>query len=123
MSHSPSISKSLEHYLENEILKDYSCSKCNSKGSTTLEKSITVFPNILLLTFITSVQLQKWHLPHYELKTVVQHYGGFDFGHYIALIKENEGYYEINDLKIRKSDLKQSLYGYLFFYKMSNEKP
>ena len=101
--------------MENEILNDYLCSKCNSKGSTTLQKSITVFPSILLLTFITSVQLQKWQLPHYELKAVVQHYGGYDFGHYITLIKEKEGFYEINDLKIRKSDPKQSLYGNLFF--------
>ena len=103
--------------MENEILTDYLCSKCNSKGSTTLHKSITVFPNILLLTFITSVQLQKWHLPHYELKAVVQHYGGFDYGHYIALIKEKEEFFEINDLKMKKLDIMQSLYGYLFFYK------
>lgn len=55
-------------------------------------------------------------LPIYHLKSVVQHRGTVNGGHYVSFIKENEKWYLCNDSQINQVNLPDMTTGYIYIY-------
>jgi hypothetical protein len=62
----------------------------------------------------------KLGIHNYKLCSLIKHLGGTSGGHYIAYVKRNDGWYEIDDKNVRvvdeKTVFKITQDGYIFFY-------
>jgi ubiquitin C-terminal hydrolase len=115
------IFEGLQNILETQQIKEWKCEKCNhSTGNkfirfwklpniwmivlqryylntkTTIPINI---PNIIPID--KEVEMGRLHKSRYELKSIANHYGSLDGGHYTAVCKNNDGRWcEYDDLNI-----------------------
>lgn len=139
----PNIFEGLQGILENQKIKDWKCEKCSQAGSATKFIRFWKLPNIwmivlqrynlnsktsvpidipLIIPVDSNVELSARKDFHYELKSIANHYGSLEGGHYTATCKNNNGMWcEYNDLQIGiipdiNSVLKENKTAYALFY-------
>jgi ubiquitin carboxyl-terminal hydrolase 8 len=119
----PNIFEGLQDILETQQIKEWKCEKCsyhtgtkfirfwklpniwmivlqryNSNSKTTMPIDI---PPIIPLNSNVEMSSGTNNNVHYELRSIANHYGSLDGGHYTAVCKNNNGVWcEYNDLKI-----------------------
>ncbi|CCH45581.1 Ubiquitin carboxyl-terminal hydrolase [Wickerhamomyces ciferrii] len=138
----------LRNFTQTEQLDiKYSCSKCNQRTNATKQLSILKFPNVLSLQLKRfkhnnqSIKIESFikfpmfinmsefatisnNVPqagalNYELFAVVCHIGSVNTGHYITVIKNNEGkWFRFDDSVVTLLEWEQvsKLQAYLLFY-------
>lgn len=129
---------SLREMLSGEIITEWKCDKC-SKYSGTKSIHLTTLPQILVIIIQRSNTNQKIReainialclfispsKSTYNLKSIANHYGTQETGHYTAMCVDNENiWYEYNDLHINKiSNIEHILLhnkdAYVLFYEKS----
>ena len=139
----PNIFEGLQDILETQKIKEWNCEKCSYDTGTkfirfwklpniwmvvlqryNLNSKTTIPIDIpLVIPLNSNVELSgKKNDVHYELKSIANHYGSLDGGHYTAVCKNNNGVWcEYNDLKIAviidiNLFLKKNRISYALFY-------
>eukprot|EP00835_Amoeboradix_gromovi_P001091 NODE_43_length_28809_cov_0.237200.p10 type:complete len:350 gc:universal NODE_43_length_28809_cov_0.237200:554-1603(+) len=125
--------KSIESNLKPEttFLRDYKCEKCNLNGARKLDQ-VHGYPQLLILS--NNAFKKKNYLPltfnwnnsdhSYSLIGMIVHLGSDNCGHYIAIIKKDDQWYECNDnriISLAESDVKRYK-PYVAFYERRGRK-
>lgn len=107
---------SLKQMVSGEIINEWKCDKC-SKYSGMKSIHLTNLPQILVIIIQRSNNNEKIREPinisdslfisppklTYKLKSIANHYGTQESGHYTAMCVDNEDtWYEYNDLQIKQ---------------------
>ena len=138
----PNIFEGLQEILETQKIKEWKCEKCSYDTGTkfirfwklpniwmvvlqryNLNSKTTIPIDIpLVIPLDSNVELSGTNNIHYELKSIANHYGSLDGGHYTAVCKNESGVWcEYNDLKIAviidiNLVLKNNRIAYALFY-------
>lgn len=117
----PNIFEGLQNILETQKIKEWKCENCSYTEGTkfirfwklpsiwmivlqryNIHSKTTIPINIpLSLPLDTNAELSSTKNFHYELKSIANHYGSIDGGHYTAICKNKNGVWcEYNDLQI-----------------------
>ena len=137
----------LENLEENEVLEgeeSYYCSTCKKKTKQIRKNMIYNLPNYLILHFkrtidgekvnniisfpINDFQLNNYVLREkdqnikYDLIGLINHYGSGKSGHFIAVCKKNDKWFQFNDSDVSEFDSKNLINenNYCLFYKKKN---
>jgi ubiquitin C-terminal hydrolase len=119
----PTLQACIAAALEAETLDDYTCDKCNKKGSSRMSRTISRFPNqmVLCLKRFTNmgakvraripydpdiVDLSEWLAwptlqpardARYRVYATVEHMGSSRFGHYVMRARESDTWLVYDD--------------------------
>lgn len=130
-----SIYEGIKDIFKSQIINDWKCEKCSHNEART-NVEIWKIPKIWVLVLQRYNNTTKITTPidiplninfhdnntSYQLKSIANHYGSFDSGHYTATCVNNDGSWcEYNDLQILKiNDIKdvlmQNKIAYVLFY-------
>lgn len=140
------IFEGLQDILESQEIKDWKCEKCSYDTGTKFirfwklpsiwmivlqrynlkSKTTSPIDIPLIIPIDSNVELSGTNNFHYELKSIANHYGSIDGGHYTATCKNNNGVWcEYNDLNVGiiqniNGVLKNNKSAYALFYERSN---
>jgi ubiquitin carboxyl-terminal hydrolase 8 len=130
----------LDEFFKDEKIKDvWTCDGCNKKHESVKTTKLWRNPHVLIVSlkrFTHDLQknskrieipdilnLERYSLTNntntYELKAVAHHFGSFDSGHYHAICKCSDTWYDYDDLMVRKIEDPSHVHGYVFFYELS----
>lgn len=97
---------------------NYKCERCI--GETRLREILLVKPPIIYVILTenvtdipTELKIDKYD---YILMSYIDHYGGYNGGHYIAISRRSNGVFEFNDDKIKKTKLIPNKNTFISFY-------
>lgn len=124
----------IDAYFKEEQVDHWTCSKCDCKSKMT-KKSQRVWrlPRILIISLTTKnnakieiptdLNLNKHVLTkniYYKLVATALHFGTSESGHYSAIVKQNDHWFEIDDLSVKNMGQQLPEYcatnGCMFFY-------
>ena len=127
-----SLEKLLDTFFNEESLKwERECEKCHKKEKHIKTMKLTHLSKILIISFqrinqITGrknnsyvefpidLNMKKYsekgipNLYYYDLFAIINHSGTIKSGHYTAIIKLNKEWYEFNDSKVKKIEIKNN---------------
>ena len=128
----------IDAYFSEEVMDHWTCDECNRKADSKKTQRLWRLPRILIISLKRfscmnknnakieiplDLNLNKYVLTkniHYKLVATALHYGNLDSGHYTAIVKKNERWFEIDDLNVKNmgEQLPESCatHGYVFFY-------
>jgi len=127
-------------YLRSETITDpnnlYYCEKCKSEQVSERKISLSILPNVLIITLkrytetgtkILSdvkydqelyVRVNKT-IRKYSLTGIVHHFGNLYDGHYTSSVKVNGKWYCVDDSSISEKHTKDDSSAYILFYSVS----
>jgi ubiquitin C-terminal hydrolase len=118
--------------------KDYRCPKCNVASEKYRRTVLVMAPEVLVvmskkytteqkldvytdfpktLTFKGRDKKEDKLFPmHYEAVAQIEHTGGLNGGHYWAICRRNDGWYNLNDTRVTKSEFAPTKNTYIVMY-------
>ena len=114
--------------------ENFICPNCKQKGEKIKKTILTMVPEILPIVIKKYKSKTVMPFPekiyfvsknntvyNYELVAQSEHSGGMGGGHYWAVCKRKNGWFELNDMGVRKSESGPTQYTYLLFYHFTGE--
>jgi ubiquitin C-terminal hydrolase len=124
--------------------KDYRCPKCEVSSEKYRRNVLVMAPEVLVVmskkytmeqkldvyTDFPKTLIFKGHdkkedklFPmYYEAVAQIEHTGGLNGGHYWAICRRNDGWYNINDTRVTKSEFKPTKNTYIVMYHIMDSK-
>jgi ubiquitin C-terminal hydrolase len=116
------------------IDENYICPNCKQKGEKIKKTILTLVPEILPIVIKKYKSRTVMPFPeklyftsknntiyNYELVAQSEHSGGMNGGHYWAVCKRKNGWFELNDMGVRNAESGSTQYTYLLFYHFIGE--
>ena len=123
-----SLSECIDKAFDKEILDDYQCDNCKTRGQAELEHTISKLPPVLIISLkrfdnnnnkirtkvlvdLDNNNMSKWvsfpavkkHIStDYSVFGVIEHLGGSRGGHYLAYTKHNDEWISYDDTSMNK---------------------
>jgi ubiquitin C-terminal hydrolase len=134
----------LDEYFKEEYINTdcpiWKCDSCQNKHISKKTTKLWRLPDILVISLKRfTFDLKKNNTPinipeildiskycltapknKYRLQSIAHHYGSNDSGHYAAVCKNNEKWYECDDLNIKSIEKPNNEFGYVFFYTLDS---
>ena len=113
--------------------RDYKCPKCKDKSEKHITNKLVMVPEVLVVLakkYVAGRKLDVYtafpetlEFPgddgsrlQYKAVSQIEHSGGLGGGHYWAICKRLGGWFELNDMRVSKSEFKPTNNTYMVFY-------